>query len=70
MPINRPDRAEAVDAYQSDSGVGANPNDTVSLAMERSGAPSGNRSTAANPAIVTFLARARRYFSNASPCAA
>ena len=33
MPSNRPGRAEAVDAYQSDSGVGANPNDSVSLAI-------------------------------------
>jgi hypothetical protein len=42
MPSNRPDRAEAIDPYQSDNGVGANPNGSVSLAMERSGAPSGN----------------------------
>ena len=55
MPSNRPGRAEAVDAYQSDSGVGANPNDSVSLAIERSGAPSGNRSSTANPAIADIL---------------
>ena len=70
MPSNRPDRAEAVDVCQSERGVGANPNDAASLAMERSGAPSGNRRTAANPAIVTFVVRVARRFSNASPCAA
>ena len=62
MPSNRPDRAEAVDAYQSDSGVGANPNDSVSLAIARSGAPSGNRSSTANPAIAMSLARGAKAF--------
>ncbi len=70
MPSSRPDRAVAVDAYQSDSGAGANPNDSVSLAIERSGAPSGNRSSTANPAIAISLARGRRHFSNASLCVA
>jgi hypothetical protein len=70
MPSNRPDCAEAFDPYQSDRGVGANPNDAVSLAIETSEVPSGNRRIAANPPIVTFLPRTRRYFSNASPCAA
>ena len=70
MPSSRPDRAEAVDAYQSDSGVGDIPSGCASLAMERSGTPSGNGSTAANPAMVALLARARRHFNNASPCAA
>jgi len=55
MPSNRPGCAEPVDAYQSGSGVGA---DSISLAIERSGAPSSNRRTAANPAIVTSLAHA------------
>lgn len=36
MPSNRPDRAEVLDAYQSDRGVGANPNDAAFLATERS----------------------------------
>lgn len=46
MPSRRSDRAVAADAYQ-DSGAGANPNDSVSLATARSGAPSGNRSSTA-----------------------
>ena len=56
MPSSKPDRAKAGDAYQSDSGVGANPNASVSLAIARSGAPSGNRSSTANPAIAMSLA--------------
>ena len=70
MPSNKPDRAEAIDAYQSDNGVGANPNDSVSLAIERSGAPSGNRSSTANPAIEMSMARGRRHFSSESLCVA
>jgi hypothetical protein len=56
MPSSRPD-AEAVDAYQSDRGVGANPNASGSLAMDTSGAPSGNRRSTANPAVAISLAR-------------
>jgi hypothetical protein len=31
MPSNRPDRAEAIDAYQSDSGVGAQSDDAMAV---------------------------------------
>ena len=58
MPSSRPDRAEAVDAYQGDRGAGANPNASVSLAMAVSGTPSGNRSSAANPAVAISAWRA------------
>src|ERR1700752_918839 len=50
MPRRSPDRPEAGRAYQVDKGAGAIPNAKVSLAMDVSGAPSGNRSNAANPA--------------------
>ena len=67
MPSSRPDRTGGLDAYQSDRGVGANPNDAIALAIERSELPSGSRKIAASPPIVTLLVRARRHLSNASP---
>ena len=56
MPRRSPDRPEAGRAYQVDKGAGAIPNARVSLAMDVSGAPSGNRSSAANPAVVMLAA--------------
>ena len=53
MPSSRPDRP-AGRAHQTDSAVGAIPNARASLAMDTSGAPSGNRSSTANPAVVTL----------------
>jgi hypothetical protein len=67
MPSSRPDCAETLEAYQSDRGVGANPNFSVSLAMDTSGAPSGNRSTTANPPTTLSLARGRRHFTPDCP---
>ena len=54
IPSNSPRCAE-VDAYQIESGVGANPNCSISLAIATSGAPSGNRSSTPNPARTTSL---------------
>src|ERR1700676_1874819 len=56
MPRRSPDRPEAGRAYQVDNAAGAIPNARVSLAMDVSGAPSGNRSSAANPAVVMLAA--------------
>jgi hypothetical protein len=56
MPRRRPDCPEAGRAYQADNGAGAMPNAKASLAMVVSGAPSGNRSSAANPAVVMLAA--------------
>src|ERR1700686_5292179 len=68
MPRRSPDRPEAGRAYQVDNAAGAIPNARVSLAMDVSGAPSGNRSSAANPAVVMLAALtcSWRHSSNAS----
>jgi hypothetical protein len=59
MPRRSPDRLEAGRTYQVDKGAGAIPNAKVSLAMDVSGALSGNRSSAANPAVVMLAALTR-----------
>lgn len=56
IPSRSPDRPDAGRVYHTDNGDGAIPNVRASLAIELSGAPSGNLNSAAKPAVVTLRA--------------